>query len=105
MELSTSSGLINSVVQKKGKKVEIGCCSFLVPFKPEALMSGLTEFCVAQMLSLEKQMPGRGRKCTSKTLSAVESVPVTNAQREYESASSGRPSKGMPFCKPPPQLP
>lgn len=102
MELSTSSGLINSVVQKKGKKVEIGCCSFLVPFKPEALMSGLTEFCVAQMLSLEKQMPGRGRKCTSKILSTVESVPVRNAQREYESALVAGLEREYPFANPHP---
>lgn len=52
LELSTSSGLINSLVQKKEEKAEIGCCSFLVPFKAETPQSGLTEFCIVQMLSL-----------------------------------------------------
>lgn len=79
MELSTSSGLINSVVQKRGEKVEIGCCSFLVPFKPEALVSGLTEFCVAfarkanarKGAEMHKQNSsccgaGRGKKCTKR---------------------------------------
>lgn len=85
LELSTSSGLINSVVQKKEKKAEIGCCSFLLPFKPETLPVQLNWalYC-PDAFTLKANAREEGKR-TSKILSAVGLVPIRNVHREYES--------------------
>lgn len=52
LELSTSSGLINSVVQKKEKRLKLVVVHFWCLLNQRLFMSGLSEVCIAQMLSL-----------------------------------------------------
>lgn len=52
LESSTSSGLINSVVQKKGRELELVVVCFWCLLNQRLFMSSLIEPCIVLMLSV-----------------------------------------------------